>query len=859
MEIEAKFVVPDRQVYAQLGRLRSLTGYGLTPAGVAPVSDRYFDTLDRRFLAAGYACRLRRDGEALLLTLKGLGGVEGAIHRRDEREIPLPAWDPDPTAWPESAARSLALDLAKGAPLRPLFSLRQRRRRADVTQGSRRVAELSLDAVRVTVGRQPVSYFELEIELRGDGTEADLAALAAELAGAWGLIPEPRSKFERALESLQTPGDAAGMRLSPAERAALGVHTAGADLLARRAQVVLLWADGQPTGEIARRTGLSIGRVRFWLREFRKDRLGILRGEGEQASGGPADKRGTRTPVPLPSAAALTGLPTITEFCRAYSVDLRHARFVAGQALALFSALKPTHRLPKKRRKLLRQAALLCNIGAAGDPEHPHAAGRDLILAQPLRGISTNDRLALACIIAFQRERVKPEREPTLAALEEKLQTQVLALAALLQVAEALDFSRTRSTTVQAVEGADGPRIELTVGGPQAGMDAQHAAARAGLWYQLFNQEIVFTTVEAELAAAVVRSPDALPAVVPPAVRPPAASPSIPETPAVPPMQPDEAMSEAGRKAMYTHFLKMLANEAGTRLGEDIEALHDMRVSTRRMRAAYRIFADYYAEKAIAPFNKGLRRTGAMLGAVRDLDVLLEKAQAWEMAPDAGPAEAPLPASEGGLRGSRSLAPLLADWRTRREVARRQMLEYLNSSTYRRFVADFQAFLTTPGAGALSIEPGVPDPYQVRHVAPRLIFTRYEVVRAYEPIIDSAPLTTYHALRIDFKRLRYELEFFREVLGPETSGLIKTTVAMQDLLGALQDAYVAEGLIGEFLAAQKAKRKKRDGAGELAGVEAYLGTQRVVQQELVTQFPAPWAEIVGPDLRRVLALAVAAL
>ena len=187
------------------------------------------------------------------------------------------------------------------------------------------------------------------------------------------------------------------------------------------------------------------------------------------------------------------------------------------------------------------------------------------------------------------------------------------------------------------------------------------------------------------------------------------------------------------------------------------------------------------------------------------------------------------------------------------------MLEYLDSPAYRRFVADFQAFLTTPGAGALPIEAGVPTPYQVRHVAPRLIFTRYEAVRAYEPILDGAPLTTYHALRIDFKRLRYELEFFREVLGPETPDLIKTTVAMQDLLGALQDAYVAEGLIGEFLAAQKAKRKKRYAGGELADVEAYLETQRAAQQTLVQEFPALWAEIVGPDFRRALALAVAAL
>ena len=858
MEIEAKFVVPDRQVVAQLGRLRSLAGYGLTPAGIAPVSDRYFDTLDRRFFAAGYACRLRQEGDALLLTLKGLGGVEGAVHRRDEREVTLLAWNPDPMTWPESAARTLAVDLAKGAPLRPLFSLRQRRRRASVTQGGRRVAELSLDAVRVTVGRKPVSYFELEIELKGDGTEADLAALAAELAGVWGLVPEPRAKFERALALVDTSAEGAGPRLSPAERTALSAHAAGADLLSRRAQVVLLWADGLPTSEIALRTGLSVGRVRFWLREFRKDRLGIFGAEADRALSGSAAHQGAVLPAPYPRAAA-AGLPTITEFCRACGVDMRHARFVARQAAALFGALKPTHRLPKKRRKLLRQAALLSSVGATRNPEHPHAAGRDLILAQPLRDVSTTDRLALACIVAFQREKVKPEREPTLAALEEKLQAQVFALAALLQVAEALDFSRTRETSIQAVEGADGSRAELTVGGPQADVDARQAAARAGLWYQLFKQEIVFTTVEAELAAAVARVPNgltAVPAAAAPFALPPAPA---PETPAVPPMLPDEGMSEAGRKAMYAHFLNMLANEAGTRLGDDIEFLHDMRVSTRRMRAAYRIFADYYDQKNIASFNKGLRRTGAMLGAVRDLDVLLEKAQAWEAASGGEQTEEPVPDAAGSPQERRSLEPLLADWRTRRAIARRQMVEYLDSPAYRRFVADFQTFLTTPGAGALPVEAGAPTPYQVRHVAPRLIFTRYEAVRAYEPILDGAPLTTYHMLRIDFKRLRYELEFFREVLGPETSGLIKTTTAMQDLLGALQDAYVAEGLIGEFLAAQKVKRKKRYASGELADVEAYLESQRAAQHELVISFPVPWAEIIGPDFRRALALAVAAL
>ena len=110
MEIEAKFTVPDRQVYAQLARLRKLAGYGLTKTDVVVATDQFFDTADRRLLAGGYACRLRSQGETLLVTLKGLGGAEGAIHRRDERETQIPAWNADPAAWPVSEARTLALE-----------------------------------------------------------------------------------------------------------------------------------------------------------------------------------------------------------------------------------------------------------------------------------------------------------------------------------------------------------------------------------------------------------------------------------------------------------------------------------------------------------------------------------------------------------------------------------------------------------------------------------------------------------------------------------------------------------------------------------------------------------------------------
>jgi hypothetical protein len=71
----------------------------------------------------------------------------------------------------------------------------------------------------------------------------------------------------------------------------------------------------------------------------------------------------------------------------------------------------------------------------------------------------------------------------------------------------------------------------------------------------------------------------------------------------------------------------MLDHEEGVREGCDIEHVRNMRVATRRMRAALRVFANYLDAVSHRPFVKMLRRTGRTLGAVRDLDVFFEKTQ----------------------------------------------------------------------------------------------------------------------------------------------------------------------------------------------------------------------------------------
>ena len=883
MEVEAKFRVPNREAYRELLRLRQIGTYMIAQVNRARVADRYFDTTDGRLLAGGYSCRLRTQGDTVVATLKGLGASAGAVHRRDEREVALPAPLLDPADWPQSEARELALALTGGAALQPLFDLQQSRSKADLLQGARRVAEWSLDEVRAVVGQRPAFYYELEVELGPDGADADLEAVAQALQVDYGLTPEHNSKFMRGLEMLRARGAAVEGDLTAEERAALTTYAQGGDAeLARRAATVLAWADDQPTREIVARTGLSSGRVRFWLRAFRTERMGIFAraisegagademtavarplaqpGEPDEQAADTAARDEPAAPAPALSGVAVAelrtdaaksnraqgtenkvkgrvakektrGLPSITEFLREQGADVHRARFTADMAEKLFAGLRKVHGLPNKRAKLARNAALLASVGATLDPDEPARAGRDLILAQPLRDVSTAERLSLACIVALQREKMKPHKEPALEALEPKEQKVAVALAALLQMASSMTCGG--ATIARVVSGDDG--CDVLLAGPTAETDAALASKRARYWRELFETEVNFAA-EVALPVEPPGATAAKGASATPAAETPSPRSALPE---LPPLRADDSMAEAGRTVMWTHFMKMLANEAGTREGADIEFLHDMRVSTRRLRAAFLIFAPFYEEEAISQFNKDMRKAGRTLGAVRDLDVLIEKGMSYE---------AGLPAEAG-----KAITPLLEHWAGQREGARREMLAFLDGKVYRRFVEGFRTFLLTPGMGAKAIPPGEPVAHQVRHVIPRLIMERYEQVRAYEPIMSIAPLTTYHMLRIDCKRLRYALEFFQKLLGPDAPGAIKQVTAMQELLGAMQDAHVAEGVIGEFLALEAARKRP----ATHPGVEAYLEAQRRVQWDLLEEFEPPWTALTGLEFRRSLGNALA--
>ncbi len=300
-----------------------------------------------------------------------------------------------------------------------------------------------------------------------------------------------------------------------------------------------------------------------------------------------------------------------------------------------------------------------------------------------------------------------------------------------------------------------------------------------------------------------------------------------------------DPLAEAGRKILRFHFARMLEREAGTISGEDIEDLHRMRVATRRMRAAWRLFGDAYKPKAERRYVRELRTVASSLGAVRDLDVLLENLAAYVAAH---------PAEEG-----MALQPLASAWQEQREIARRNLATMLDSGVYRHFVDDYLAFVETDAAAARAIEATAPS--RVRDTATSRIWGAYEQVRAYDATLAWADVATIHQLRIASKRLRYSLEFFREVLGPEAASLIERVTRLQDHLGLLNDADVAARLAREFLVASAA----RLAPPTIEAVGRYLGARDRDVARLRRSLPAAWRPLAAESFRRALGRAVSAL
>jgi CHAD domain-containing protein len=301
----------------------------------------------------------------------------------------------------------------------------------------------------------------------------------------------------------------------------------------------------------------------------------------------------------------------------------------------------------------------------------------------------------------------------------------------------------------------------------------------------------------------------------------------------------EDHVAEAGRKVMRFHLARMLDREPGVRSGDDIEDVHKMRVATRRQRAAWRMFGEYLRKGRTKPYRTGLRDLARRLGAVRDLDVQLETLDGYRRE---------LPEAE-----QRAIGPLVTAWQQHRDDARMLLVRELDSTGHTRFIEDYVDFVRTDGAAVLPIGPT--EPHRVRDTAPSRIWTAYEQVRGYEPVLRWADIPTLHELRIASKRLRYSLEFVQEALGDDALPLIERVTDLQDQLGLMNDADVAGNMARTFLVEHASQLSPL----ESAAIGRYLVDREREVARLRRAIGVPWRRVAGATFRRALGRVVAGL
>jgi len=226
------------------------------------------------------------------------------------------------------------------------------------------------------------------------------------------------------------------------------------------------------------------------------------------------------------------------------------------------------------------------------------------------------------------------------------------------------------------------------------------------------------------------------------------------------------------RQLILERVAELVKHEAGTRSGEDIEALHDMRVASRRLREALEIFQVCFPPKIYDRLYERVRRVTRALGRARDADVAVEYfAKLLESSPS--------------LIEQVAVQEILRRLAKQRTQRRGEMQHELN----RVQPADLSARFEKAFAPLEKIPPSRPCGSRTALLLARRLFAQRlrEVFACHRLIKGENDIEALHNLRIAVKKLRYAMETLDFAGGEPVKENLKFFKKLQTGLGDLHD------------------------------------------------------------------------
>lgn len=304
--------------------------------------------------------------------------------------------------------------------------------------------------------------------------------------------------------------------------------------------------------------------------------------------------------------------------------------------------------------------------------------------------------------------------------------------------------------------------------------------------------------------------------------------------------EPESLLRGYAAHTLTTRLERMLSYSESV-LTEDMDALKQMRVWSRRSRAALDSFGGCFAEKPFLALAAEVKAVTRALGSARDLDVMIKCL---------AETQAELPEEQRGgvqlgvdaLKRKRELAqPAVVE-----TVERLKRYDLLNR--WRAIQVLPESALPKPEKRGARLEKGElrsekrggrppKSPINLQESlqknGARAILARLEELLAREECLEDARrVLEHHEMRIAAKRLRYTLEIFKEAfegspLAPQNAALLQHVRDLQEFLGDIHDADVLTPQLVIPL-----KRLIDAGYGEFEEIETLVGVDRVDFQSL---------------------------
>lgn len=215
-------------------------------------------------------------------------------------------------------------------------------------------------------------------------------------------------------------------------------------------------------------------------------------------------------------------------------------------------------------------------------------------------------------------------------------------------------------------------------------------------------------------------------------------------------------------------------------LADEPDAVHRSRVATRRLRSVLRTYADIFSSGTTRSLRAELRWHAEELGAPRDAEVLRERLldALTELAEDVRV-----------VVGER-IESALSQAHTQ---AHAQLVTSMGTERYERLQLDLEQLLASPRLDRMAAEPA--------NVVLRPMFDRAVArVRELDAHAAARPgdLTRWHEVRKAAKTARYGAELLVPVLGTQAETCRARWEAVTEALGTMQDAVVAQRVIGDL-------------------------------------------------------------